>query len=109
MHVIRLRSAWEALPAGSSEGIASAGQRFQRSFGRPTNLGHERVFLAIEPVPTGAIELNGELLQRPLDEGPLASRQFRQDVTPLLATRNQLVVTTNSTTFDHEVRLEIVE
>jgi hypothetical protein len=97
MHVIRLRSAWELLPPGATAQTEHSGHRFVRSFGLPTNLGEERVFLTIEPPPAG------------IAEAPPAPRQFRHDVTRLLKTRNQLVLTTNSPAFDHEVRLEIVE
>jgi hypothetical protein len=109
MHVIRLRSAWELLPPGATAQTEHSGHRFVRSFGLPTNLGEERVFLTIEPPPAGIAELNGEPLQTESNEAPPAPRQFRHDVTRLLKTRNQLVLTTNSPAFDHEVRLEIVE
>ena len=106
MHIIRLRSAWE--PVSDRPGSAS-GNRFERSFGRPTNLGSERVFLVVEPAPSGPVQLNGQ----PLPQDPPAlsspSPAFRREITASLNSRNLLCIASDSATFDHEVRLEIVE
>jgi hypothetical protein len=107
MHVIRLRTAWELSSADVGEGNKSNGRScFQRSFGKPNNLGDEHVKLVIEPPPPGNVRLNGNLL-------PAAARTEKTvafwDVTQLLKVRNSLSIETHSPTFDHEVRLEIVE
>ena len=103
MHIIRLRAAWEPT-AGGDAGAGRCG--FERSFGKPTNLGSERVFLVISPAPRGSVLLN----RVPLSQAPAsAEAEFRHDITSSVNIRNSLTIESDSPTLDHEVRLEIVE
>ncbi len=102
MHVIRLRSAWQPAPPMDESRMV----RFERSFGKPTNLGAERVFLAISPAPAGEVHLNGNSLP---SLAPDSAGEWRQEVTSLLNLRNLLSIAVNSSSFDLDVSLEIVE
>jgi hypothetical protein len=107
MHVIRLRTAWELSPNDQRDSNESNGRScFQRSFGKPTNLGGEQVRLVVEPPSKGEVRLNGNLLPAAVTTEETAASW---NVTQLLNARNSLSIETNSSTFDHEVWLEIVE
>jgi hypothetical protein len=107
MHVIRLRTAWDLSPEDHTDSNESNGRScFQRSFGKPTNLGGEQVRLVIKPPSEGDVRLNGSLLPA---VAATEKTTAAWDVTQLLNVRNSLSIETNSPTFDHEVWLEIVE
>jgi hypothetical protein len=105
MHVIRLRTAWELSSADDGDSKDSR-NCFQRSFGKPTNLGGEQVRLVIKPPSEGDVHLNGSLLPAVATTGKTTASW---DVTELLDVRNSLSIETNSPIFDHQVWLEIVE
>jgi len=101
-HTIRLQAAWEPPELFAAHTPADSGPLWRRRFGRPTGLEDGlRVLLVVEappPVPgqspsdpglPRALVLNGTPLARPADGG----RGWITDITPLLAPRNELLLT----------------
>lgn len=106
-HPIRLRDPWESEPAGDGA------VRHRRYFNSPTGLSpREQVWLVIEgSAGLATVALNGaELSDTPnLDEAAEQGTTWSCDVTRLIATRNELIVSTAAEPAGRrgEVRLEI--
>ena len=101
-HTIRLNAVWEPPDLAAAPTPTGGGGVWRRRFGRPTGLeGGLRVLLVVEsppPVPGQSpadlalpvsLMLNGTPLLRPTD----GARSWITDITPLLAHRNELLLT----------------
>ena len=107
IHTIRLHGPWIAkLDQGEPQKIqmpqvreAAGSVTLERSFGSPTGLTNERVFLVIEGLVEATLELNGKAITTADD---------RVDVTDSLLSRNKFVLTTDGPFFT-AARLEICE
>ena len=84
-HVIRLGNAWETPADGTGQRVS----RWRRRFGRPGGLGPgDKVVLVVErPGLSATAVLNGVPLPAVVPGG-----RWANDVTPLLADRNELVL-----------------
>jgi hypothetical protein len=96
-HAIRLGPPWQTT---ATDGAA----RHARKFGRPRTLdAGERLWLVCEHVPAAAeVHVNGTLLG-----ALLAAGAFAADLTPLLATRNEVVFSVASEAPLGAVALEV--
>jgi len=101
-HTIRLNAVWEPPDLPAAHTPTGGGPVWRRRFGRPTGLeGGLRVLLVVEapasipgqsPFDLGlpvSLVLNGTPLSRPAD----GLRSWITDITPLLAHRNELLLT----------------
>jgi len=101
-HTIRLQAVWEPPDLSAAHTPIGGGPVWRRRFGRPTGLeGGLRVLLVVElpaPAPDQPLSdlglplclvLNGTPLARPAD----GLRGWITDITPLLAHRNELLLT----------------
>jgi len=101
-HTIRLQAVWEPPELSAAHTPAESGPIWRRRFGRPTGLEDGlRVLLVVEappPVPGQSpsdpglpvgLVLNGTPLAGPAD----GVRSWITDITPLLAPRNELLLT----------------
>jgi hypothetical protein len=104
-HPIHLRGAWDSEVGG--EGASPHGCiRYRRTFHRPSNLDpHERLWLVWEGAAAGGqMACNGQIL------GPLAGTRTAYEITPLLATQNQVAIEFESSSAPlGDVRLEVRE